>query len=203
MSKAIDYTTSKKRRAEYVFKKLEELYPETPVPLDHKDPYTLLIAVLLSAQCTDERVNKITPLLFEQADNPKDMLGLTVEEIQEIIRLAAFPPESPRPFGTFPSILMDKHGGKVPHYMAAWRSSQEWAIRRRLWSWRRRLGSRPFPLTPISIGSLKTGSLPRARVWSRPKKTSNVFFLKRVGTSFIFKLFSMGESIAPQGAAEA
>ena len=69
-----DYTTSKKKRAAYILAELERYYPEIPIPLDHKDPYTLLIAVLLSAQCTDERVNKITPALFEMADNPFDMI---------------------------------------------------------------------------------------------------------------------------------
>lgn len=115
----IDYTTSKKRRAEYVHKRLEELYPETPVPLDHKDPYTLLIAVLLSAQCTDERVNKITPALFERADNPKDMLDLSVEEIQEIIRPCGLSPRKSKAIWNLSKILMDKHQGKVPHDMDA------------------------------------------------------------------------------------
>ena len=77
---------TKKEKVEYVVQQLEKLYPETPVPLDHKDPYTLLIAVLLSAQCTDERVNKITPTLFEKADNPFDMVKLDVEQIKRIYR---------------------------------------------------------------------------------------------------------------------
>jgi len=77
---------TKKERAAFVAKKLEELYPEVPIPLQHKDPYTLLIAVVLSAQCTDKRVNQITPLLFARADNPRDMAALPVEEIEDIIR---------------------------------------------------------------------------------------------------------------------
>ena len=76
----------KKNKVKYLIKELETLFPVVPVPLDHKDPYTLLIAVLLSAQCTDERVNQITPKLFEKADNPYEMVNLTVEEIKEIIR---------------------------------------------------------------------------------------------------------------------
>ena len=75
---------TKKEKAQDIIDELEKLYPEVPVPLDHKDPYTLLIAVLLSAQCTDERVNKITPHLFKKADNPYDMVKLSVEEIKEI-----------------------------------------------------------------------------------------------------------------------
>ena len=77
---------NKSERVQFILSKLEELYPETPIPLNHSDPYTLLIAVLLSAQCTDERVNQITPLLFAKANNPTDMLKLSVEEIQNIIR---------------------------------------------------------------------------------------------------------------------
>jgi endonuclease-3 len=76
----------KKERVEFISQTLERLYPETPVPLDHKDPFTLLVAVLLSAQCTDERVNKITPALFETADNPFDMAQVPVDDIREIIK---------------------------------------------------------------------------------------------------------------------
>ena len=76
---------NKKEKLHFITETLEELYPDPPIPLDHKDPYTLLIAVLLSAQCTDARVNQITPLLFAKADNPYDMIKLTQEEIQEII----------------------------------------------------------------------------------------------------------------------
>ena len=82
----------KKDRAAYVVEELEKLYPETPVPLDHTDPYTLLIAVLLSAQCTDKRVNEITPILFKKAKTPQDMVLLTVDEIQQIIRPCGLSP---------------------------------------------------------------------------------------------------------------
>ena len=82
----------KKNKVKYLIKELETLFPGVPVPLDHKDPYTLLIAVLLSAQCTDERVNQITPKLFEKADNPYEMVNLTVEEIKEIIRPCGLSP---------------------------------------------------------------------------------------------------------------
>ena len=76
----------KQQRADHVRRRLQELYPETPIPLDHKDAYTLLIAVLLSAQCTDVRVNQVTPALFKLADNPRDMMRVPVAEIQAIIR---------------------------------------------------------------------------------------------------------------------
>ena len=77
---------TKQERVTFVINTLKELYPEIPIPLDHKDPYTLLIAVLLSAQCTDVRVNQITPLLFAKANNPYDMVKMSVEEIKEIER---------------------------------------------------------------------------------------------------------------------
>ena len=82
----------KKARAAYVLQRLQELYPNPPIPLDHKDPYTLLIAVLLSAQCTDVRVNQITPALFARADTPEAMLHVPVEEIREIIRHCGLSP---------------------------------------------------------------------------------------------------------------
>ena len=104
----------KKEKVEFVINILEELYPQTPVPLDHKDPYTLLIAVLLSAQCTDERVNKITPLLFEQADNPHDMVKLSIEEIKEIIRPCGLSPMKSKGIFGLSEILINKHQGKVP-----------------------------------------------------------------------------------------
>lgn len=110
----IDYTTSKKRRAEFILNELERYYPEVPIPLDHKDPYTLLIAVLLSAQCTDERVNKITPALFDMADNPLDMVKHSVEEIKAIIRPCGLSPRKSKAIWDLSQILIDKHGGDVP-----------------------------------------------------------------------------------------
>jgi len=93
---------------------LENLYPETPIPLDHSDPYTLLIAVLLSAQCTDERVNKITPLLFARADNPFDMSKLSIEEIKAIIRPCGLSPAKSKAIHGLSVILLEKHKGEVP-----------------------------------------------------------------------------------------
>tara|TARA_Y100000589_G_scaffold130875_1_gene124557 strand:- start:3421 stop:4050 length:630 start_codon:yes stop_codon:yes gene_type:complete len=93
---------------------LQREFPNPPVPLDHKDEYTLLIAVLLSAQCTDERVNKITPLLFEKADNPTDMLKLNVEEIREIIKPCGLSPKKSKAIYELSRILINKNGGKVP-----------------------------------------------------------------------------------------
>ncbi len=105
---------SKKESVSFIVDKLETLYPTVPVPLDHHDPYTLLIAVLLSAQCTDERVNKITPLLFERADNPYDMIKMSVEEIKEIIRPCGLSPMKSKGIYGLSHILIDKHEGRVP-----------------------------------------------------------------------------------------
>ena len=94
---------------------LEQLYPETPIPLKHKDSYTLLIAVLLSAQCTDERVNKITPILFAKADNPFDMVKLSVEEIKSIIRPCGLSPRKSKAIHELSKIIIQKHKGIVPN----------------------------------------------------------------------------------------
>ena len=94
---------------------LERLYPETPIPLKHKDSYTLLIAVLLSAQCTDERVNKITPILFAKADNPFDMVKLSVEEIKAIIRPCGLSPRKSKAIHELSKIIIEKHQGIVPN----------------------------------------------------------------------------------------
>ena len=104
----------RKERAAYIQNRLQQLYPETPIPLDHKDPYTLLIAVLLSAQCTDVRVNQITPLLFARADTPLDMVKLSVEEIKEIIRPCGLSPMKSKGIAGLSQILLDEHGGEVP-----------------------------------------------------------------------------------------
>lgn len=105
---------TKQEKVDFVIKTLTELYPEIPIPLDHKDPYTLLIAVLMSAQSTDVRVNQITPLLFEKADNPYDMIKLSVEEIREIIKPVGLSPMKSKGIHGLSHILIDKYNGKVP-----------------------------------------------------------------------------------------
>lgn len=104
----------KQEKVEFVINTLNDLYPEIPIPLDHQDPYTLLIAVLLSAQSTDVRVNLITPLLFERADNPYDMIKLSVEEIREIIKPVGLSPMKSKGIYGLSKILIDKYEGKVP-----------------------------------------------------------------------------------------
>lgn len=106
---------TKKQRAQFIIQKLEELYPEVPIPLQHKDAYTLLVAVLLSAQCTDARVNTITPILFAKADNPYSMAKISQEEILEIIKPCGLGPAKSKAIYQLSNILVDKYEGKVPN----------------------------------------------------------------------------------------
>ena len=105
---------SKTEKVDFVIKTLKSIYPDIPIPLDHKDPYTLLIAVLLSAQSTDVRVNQITPLLFEKADNPYDMVKLSIDEIREIIKPVGLSPMKSKGIYGLSKILIEKHNGQVP-----------------------------------------------------------------------------------------
>lgn len=105
---------NKSEKVEFIINKLEELYPEIPIPLDHTSPYTLLIAVLMSAQSTDVRVNQITPLLFDRADNPYDMVKLSIDEIREIIKPVGLSPMKAKGIHGLSQILIDKHNGIVP-----------------------------------------------------------------------------------------
>jgi len=105
---------TKQEKVEFVINTLKKLYPEIPIPLDHKDPYTLLIAVLMSAQSTDVRVNQITPLLFARADNPYEMIKLSVEEIREIIKPVGLSPMKSKGIYGLSKILIEEHNGKVP-----------------------------------------------------------------------------------------
>ena len=104
----------KKEKVNYIISKLEDLFPNPPIPLKHKDPYTLLIAVLLSARCTDERVNKVTPILFRKADSPKKMIKLSVDQIREIIRPCGLSPQKSKAIFGLSKILIKKHNSIVP-----------------------------------------------------------------------------------------
>ncbi|MFZ2209044.1 MAG: endonuclease III [Porticoccaceae bacterium] len=109
----------KAERARYIAGRLHELYPDPPIPLDHRDPFTLLIAVLLSAQCTDARVNKVTPALFARADTPAQMAALAVEEVQALIRTCGLAPQKAKAIVQLAHILVTEHGGAVPASFAA------------------------------------------------------------------------------------
>lgn len=110
---------TRKEKAAYSVEELEKLYPETPIPLNHTDSYTLLIAVLLSAQCTDERVNHITPHLFARAKSPFDMIKLTVDEIRDIIRPCGLSPAKSKAIHRLSELLIEHHGGEVPQSFQA------------------------------------------------------------------------------------
>jgi endonuclease-3 len=105
---------TKTERAALIDRRLAELYPETPVPLDHRDAYTLLVAVLLSAQCTDKRVNEVTPHLWALADTPQKMTKVPVEKIQAVIRPCGLSPQKAKAISGLSKILVEKYGGKVP-----------------------------------------------------------------------------------------
>jgi len=109
-----DSYSTKALRAAYIERRLAELYPETPIPLDHKDAYTLLVAVLLSAQCTDKRVNLVTPHLWALADNPAAMARVPVAEIQAIIRPCGLSPQKAKAISGLSRLLLERHGGAVP-----------------------------------------------------------------------------------------
>jgi len=109
---------NKKEKVDFIINTLNELYPDPPIPLEHKDPYTLLIAVLLSAQSTDARVNKTTPLLFSKASSPEDMIKLSIEEIEQIIKPIGLSPMKSKNIFRLSEILIEKHGGRVPDNFA-------------------------------------------------------------------------------------
>jgi len=106
---------NKKDKVNFIINTLESLYAKVPIPLNHNDSYTLLIAVLLSAQCTDKRVNKITPYLFRRANNPYDMIKLSVNEIEDIIRPCGLSPMKSKGIHGLSKMLIEKHNGKVPN----------------------------------------------------------------------------------------
>ncbi len=108
------FIMNKKERVEFILRYLDKTYPETPVPLNHQSIYELLIAVLLSAQCTDERVNRVTPILFKRANNPKKMIRLDVEEIYKIIKPCGLAPKKSRAISVLSQVLVDKYNSKVP-----------------------------------------------------------------------------------------
>ncbi len=109
----------KQERVAYILETLQGLYPEPPIPLDHRDPYTLLVAVLLSAQCTDERVNTVTPSLWKLADNPYDMAKVPVEDIKAVIRPCGLSPQKSKAISVLSQMLVDNYGGEVPADMDA------------------------------------------------------------------------------------
>ena len=114
LNKSGSRNLNKEERVAFIDQRLDQLYPTTPVPLDHTDAYTLLIAVLLSAQCTDERVNQVTPALFKAANSPEAMVKLSVEKIRSIIRPCGLSPQKSKAIHRLSEMLLESHGGEVP-----------------------------------------------------------------------------------------
>jgi len=113
MADVVDFS-SRQARADHIARRLAALYPETPIPLDHRDPYTLLVAVVLSAQCTDKRVNEVTPALFARAATPHGMAALPVDTIREIIRPCGLSPQKAKAIQGLSRLIVERHGGEVP-----------------------------------------------------------------------------------------
>ena len=155
-------------RAAHVDKTLALLYPQTPIPLDHKGAYTLLVAVVLSAQCTDKRVNQVTPALFALADTPERMTGIPVAEIQAIIRSCGLSPQKARAISGLSRIIVEKHGGVVPSTFGELEALPVWAIRRQASSCARHSASLRSRWTPTSTGLQSAGACPAAEMSSRP-----------------------------------
>ena len=110
---------TRQQKSDFAAEKLAQLYPHTPIPLDHGDPYTLLVAVVLSAQCTDKKVNEITPMLFDKARTPQQMVKLDVKQIEDIIRPCGLSPMKSKGIHGLSRIILDKHGGEVPRSFEA------------------------------------------------------------------------------------
>ena len=148
----MDALLTKSDRVEWVIQELETLYPETPVPLDHTDPYTLLVAVLLSAQCTDARVNTVTPELFALADNPRAMMRQPVDAIRDIIRPCGLSPRKSAAISELSRILVEQHGGDVPQDFDALEALPGVGHKTASVVMSQAFGSRPSLSTPTSIG---------------------------------------------------
>ena len=141
---------TKADRVAWVMDELESLYPETPVPLDHTDAYTLLVAVLLSAQCTDARVNTVTPSLFELADNPRDMMRQSVGDIRAIIRPCGLSPRKSTAISELSRILVEEHQGEVPQNFEDLEALPGVGHKTAAVVMSQALACRPFPSTPTS-----------------------------------------------------
>ena len=161
---------NKKERVAFIAETLERLYPETPVPLDHTDAYTLLIAVLLSAQCTDERVNKITPFLFERARTPQEMVTLSVEEIREIIKPCGLSPFKSKAIHGLSVILLEKFGGEVPQSFEELEALPGVGHKTASVVMSQALACRHFRLIHIYTDWHNAGSLRMERMWSRRRR---------------------------------
>lgn len=192
-------TISKREKVAAIIKILEELYPEVPIPLDHKDPYTLLIAVLLSAQCTDERVNQITPTLFAKADNPYDMVKLSIEEIQAIIRPCGLSPMKSKGIWHLSDMIIKQHNGEVPQDFAALEAMPAVGHKTASVVMSQGFGVPAFPVDTHIHRLMYRWGLSNGKVWNKPSAMQNVYSLEKNGMTCTYRLFFMAENTVPQG----
>ena len=186
----------KAERAQIVLDTLEAHYPETPVPLDHKDHFTLLVAVLLSAQCTDERVNKVTPKLFALADNPRDMCKVSPDTIYKIIRPCGLGPKKSKAIYDLSHILCSSYGGQVPADIKALEKLPGVGHKTASVVISQGFGQPAFPVDTHIHRLAQRWGLTKGKNVTATEKDLKKFFLKPYGISFIFKLFFGAESSA-------
>jgi len=186
---------NKKNKVKYLIKELDNLFPEVPVPLDHKDPYTLLIAVLLSAQCTDERVNQITPKLFKRADNPFDMINLSVEEIKEIIRPCGLSPMKSKGIYGLSKIIIEKHNGLVPKTFEFLEELPGVGHKTASVVMSQAFGFPAFPVDTHIHRLMYRWGLSNGKNVKQTEKDAKRLFPQKIGTSYICKLYTMQGNI--------
>ena len=163
-------------KAKRILEILDELYPIVPIPLDHVDPFTLLVAVVLSAQTTDKKVNQVTPSLFARASTPAAMAALPVEEIHYLIREIGLAQQKAKNIRRLSEILVDDTAARCRRPSRSSRRCRAWATRPPRWSWRRPSACRRSRSTPTSTASPRAGACRPARTWSRPSATSSAVF---------------------------
>ena len=176
---------------------LEKLYPETPIPLNHKDTYTLLIAVLLSAQCTDERVNKITPILFAKADNPFDMVKLSVEEIKTIIRPCGLSPRKSKAIHELSKIIIEKHQGIVPNSFEYLEELPGVGHKTASVVMAQAFGIPAFPVDTHIHRLAYRWKLSNGKNVDQTEKDLKHLYPKNCGINYIYKLFFFGREYCP------
>ena len=185
---------NKQEKVDFIIKTLNELYEETPIPLEHKDPYTLLIAVLLSAQSTDKGVNKITPILFELADNPYDMVKLSIEEIRNIIKPVGLSPMKSKGIHGLSEILIEKYKGQVPNTYEALESLPAVGHKTASVVMSQAFNIPAFPVDTHIHRLLYRWGISNGKNVFKQKKMPKDYFQKIFGINYIFKLYSTVEN---------
>ena len=184
-------------KVKLVIDTLEHHFPETPIPLDHKDPYTLLIAVLLSAQSTDAGVNKVTPILFDRADNPYDMVKLTVEDIRSIIRPVGLSPAKSKNIHALSQILIDRYEGIVPESLEDLESLPGVGHKTASVVVSQAFGVPAFPVDTHIQRLMYRWTLSTGKNVVQTEKDAKRLFLENFGINFTYKSSSLAAPSAP------